>query len=353
MSAVLDKVSALIASLQKLSPIAAATNATAMSIAETISVVANDEGSDITLLQAQVDALNPSAGVLQADTIQEATSGAGVAFTQPITYSLTTGITAGTTQTQAGATALTSELNNITTVAVTNDGVKLPAAIAGKRITVKNGGANVAKIYPFLGDFIDDELVNVAITIPVEGVITFIAISGTTWESSVETGTFAVLSATTATITTLGVTTTNASGVSTFSDATGVTTNTVTERTAASGVTVDGVLLKDGGVSANSMYAGFYPTAAQQTLTGAGAVNVTSYLTNMDSNGGAMAATLASGAQIGQRKKIVLAVDGGDATLTLTGYTSIVFNDAADYVELIWSGAAWFVLVNSGCTVNA
>lgn len=38
-------------------------------------------------------------------------------------------------------------------------------------------------------------------------------------------------------------------GTETFSNATGVTTDTVTERTSAAGVTIDGVLLKDGGIT--------------------------------------------------------------------------------------------------------
>lgn len=143
------------------------------------------------------------------------------------------------------------------------------------------------------------------------------------------------------------------SGTETFSNAAGVTTDVVTERTADAGVTVDSVLLKDGGVSnaGVTMFAGFFPVAAQESKSGAGAINVTSYSTLLTTTG-ADALTLAAGTQIGQRKRIRMIVDGGDGTLTLTGYTSIVFNDANDEVELIWSGAAWFVLYNLGCTVN-
>lgn len=60
-----------------------------------------------------------------------------------------------------------------------------------------------------------------------------------------------------------------ASGVSTFSNAAGVTTNTITERTAAAGVTADGVLLKDSIVTANS---GVVFAAAALTGDGSGAV---------------------------------------------------------------------------------
>lgn len=147
-------------------------------------------------------------GTILAGTITEYVADAGTTFTTkaifavPNLYSTATGITAGTTQTQAGATQLTAEWNNVTTVAVANDGVKLPTAVAGLSITIKNTGANTAKVYPFLGDFIDDELVNVAVTIAVEQEITFRCISSTVWESNIENIT--VTSITTGTLTTTG-----------------------------------------------------------------------------------------------------------------------------------------------------
>lgn len=109
-----------------------------------------------------------------------------ITTTLPNVYANGTTITAGTTQTQAGATALTKEFNNITTVTTAGDGVALPTAVAGLSVTVKNGGANALTIYPFLGDFIDDESVNVGISVPVEATVVFKAISTTTWESDSE-----------------------------------------------------------------------------------------------------------------------------------------------------------------------
>lgn len=132
-----------------------------------------------------------------------------------------------------------------------------------------------------------------------------------------------------------------------------VSTDTVSEKTAAAGVTVDGVKLKDGGVTSGTMIAGFYPVGAQQALSGAGALNVTSYHTAWTTTA-ANAGTLANGTVIGQLKKITLVVDGGDGTLTpasLSVGTTITFNDAGDFVELIWNGTAWVVLVNSGTTI--
>ena len=135
-----------------------------------------------------------------------------------------------------------------------------------------------------------------------------------------------------------------------------LSTNTITELTAASGVTIDGLLVKDAGLSANSMFAAFYPVTAQNNITAGtgGAISITNYLTTVNTDAGGDAFTLANGTQSGQMKKILLVVDGGgDATITLTGYTSIVMNDAADFVILMWNGTAWKVLENSGSTVNA
>jgi hypothetical protein len=136
---------------------------------------------------------------------------------------------------------------------------------------------------------------------------------------------------------------------------TSVTTDLISEYTAANGVTIDGVKLKDGGVTANSMYAGFYPTAAPQSLSGAGAVNVTSYLTNFTSTGGAQALTLANGTQIGQLKKIHHIVDGGSGILTpasLSGGTTVTFTTVGEFALLIWSGTAWSV-IELGNTASA
>lgn len=125
-----------------------------------------------------------------------------------------------------------------------------------------------------------------------------------------------------------------------------IATDTITETTAATGVTVDGLLLKDGGASANSMFAGFFPTAAAQALSGAGTVNVTSYLTKYTSTGAAQALSLASGTQIGQRKRISHVVDGGSGVLTavFVGGTTITFTTVGEFADLIWTGSAWGVL---------
>jgi len=126
-----------------------------------------------------------------------------------------------------------------------------------------------------------------------------------------------------------------------------LSTNTITELTAASGVTIDGLLVKDAGLSANSMFAGFMPVAASQALSGAGAVNVTSYLTRYTSTGAAQALTMAVGTQIGQMKKICHVADGGSGVLTVTslsGGTTITFTTVGECALLMWNGTNWYVL---------
>ncbi len=97
------------------------------------------------------------------------------------------------------------------------------------------------------------------------------------------------------------------------------------------------VMTASGGVSGGIL------AAAQQALSGAGAINVTSYYTAVTTTG-ANALTLANGTFPGQLKKVQLIVDGGDGTLTptsLTGGTTITFADAGDYALLLWDGDSW------------
>lgn len=117
--------------------------------------------------------------------------------------------------------------------------------------------------------------------------------------------------------------------------------------TAASGVTFLGVT-----TMSNVVTSGSVKDAGTQTLTGAGAVNLTTYSTLLVTTA-ADALTLAAGAE-GQHKFIRMKTDGGDGTLTVTnlqGGTTITFNDAADFVELFYVDGKWHIIVNSGCTV--
>jgi hypothetical protein len=222
---------------------------------------------------------------------------------------------------QASAVAITADFTNITVCATAGDSVKLPTAAVGKTYTVTNRGAASADVFPFTGDTINGGSANAAVKLPVGSTLQFIAINATDWKTNQVT----------------------------------LVTDTIVEATVDAGVTIDSVTMKDGGVSNSlgSIFAGFYVRGTQQALSGDGAINITSYLTNWTTTG-ANAGTLANATQIGQLKKIALVVDGGDGTLTptsLAGANTITFNDAGDFVLLFWNGIAWAVIENSGCTV--
>ena len=90
-----------------------------------------------------------------------------------------------------------------------------------------------------------------------------------------------------------------------------------------------------------------------QSLSGAGAVNLTDTVTEITSTG-TDALTLANGT-VGQVKVITMIVDGGDATLTPTtfaGGTTITFNDAGDSVILVYNTTVgWVAVANQGATI--
>lgn len=93
---------------------------------------------------------------------------------------------------------------------------------------------------------------------------------------------------------------------------------------------------------------------AVQSLTGSGAVNVTTGITNANSTGGG-AWTLANGVN-GQTKTIVMTVDGGDGTLTpttKTGFSTITFDAVGDSVDLVFfTTLGWMVRSNYNATIN-
>jgi len=66
--------------------------------------------------------------------------------------SLQAGLTAGTTQTQAGGLQLLSSYNEVATVANQDDTVVLPEAVIGRGCTIRNNGANRIQIFPAVND---------------------------------------------------------------------------------------------------------------------------------------------------------------------------------------------------------
>lgn len=84
--------------------------------------------------------------------------------------------------TQATATALVSNINNVTVVAAAADGVRLPTAVAGMRILVRNSdAADALKIYPATGGQINALGANAAFTLVAGLTIELVATTATQW----------------------------------------------------------------------------------------------------------------------------------------------------------------------------
>lgn len=87
-----------------------------------------------------------------------------------------------------------------------------------------------------------------------------------------------------------------------------------------------------------------------QTLSGAGAVDVTNAFTALTSTGAAQALTLANGS-VGEVKIITHVVDGGSAVLTPTtaiGFTTITFTGVGESAMLIYTAAGWAIVALNG-----
>jgi hypothetical protein len=87
-----------------------------------------------------------------------------------------------------------------------------------------------------------------------------------------------------------------------------------------------------------------------QSLSGAGAVNVTSAFTQLTTTGAAQALTLANGT-VGEIKIISHAVDGGSAVLTPTtkiGFSTITFTNVGDSCMLVYTSAGWDIVALNG-----
>lgn len=112
-----------------------------------------------------------------------AVSGTALTASALLTFSgVEDNITAGTTQTQAGATALstTASFHRVTTAA-NNDGVRLPVVASGEIHWVINASGNVLKVYPATGEAIAGLGANAATSFQSEVVVGFIGLTAGKW----------------------------------------------------------------------------------------------------------------------------------------------------------------------------
>ena len=111
---------------------------------------------------------------------------------------------------------------------------------------------------------------------------------------------------------------------------------------------LDGVLFNVNSDQTNEIAVPFYFEKEQDSLSGAGAVSVTTYYTELTSTS-TDAWTLADGLVTGQMKKVQMIVDGGTSTLTLASPVSasldvITYTDVGQFSIFIWNGVAWVIL---------
>lgn len=106
-----------------------------------------------------------------------------------------------------------------------------------------------------------------------------------------------------------------------------------------------------GTVTTNSSF-GTDVVLGTQSLSGAGAVDITNAFTQLTTTGAAQALTLADGA-VGEIKIISHVVDGGSAVLTPTtkiGFSTITFTNVGDTCMLVYTSAGWDIVALNGAT---
>ena len=95
-------------------------------------------------------------------------------------------VTAGTTQTQAGATALTGAVNVVTT-GNASDGVRLPAdRSAGDMMYVVNTSTNGAKVYPPVGGAINGGTANADVLLRGRSMGVYMSLGGGNWGATID-----------------------------------------------------------------------------------------------------------------------------------------------------------------------
>ena len=115
----------------------------------------------------------PSGATMQAEAGSTVDFSACTSFLAGVPQASTaTGITAGTTRTRAGATALAADINRVDTAtapssgAVLGDGVVLAASVAGDEVTVINNTAYPIQVYGNASDTINGTAGSTGVAIP-------------------------------------------------------------------------------------------------------------------------------------------------------------------------------------------
>ena len=233
---------------------------------------------------------------------------------------------------QDTATALTKNLNIVTTVATAADSVTLPAASAGLRITIVNLGANALAVFPYTSDSINDAAADASVSQDPETSVTYNCYTGVLWESDNESfDTIDKLY--------LG---TNIIGDKEVDHEITVTTTT-TAATAGGKVTVrGGTGATSGAGGAVDLIGG---TAGATAASVGGAINITSGVSGAG-NGASGAANLKSGAATAADTGIVTVASGVPVTTGNSGNVVVSSGTGAA------TGNTGTVLVSSGAATT-
>ena len=110
-----------------------------------------------------------------------------------------------------------------------------------------------------------------------------------------------------------------------------------------------------GAITTNATY-GATITGGVQSLSGAGAVDLTNLVTELTTAAGAAAVTLADGTTSGQIKIINMNVDGGGTAtvtpVTFASGTTLAFDAVAESATLVWNSTiGWVATSVNGATV--
>lgn len=151
--------------------------------AQAIAAAASASSANSSKLAAQAAQSATEAAKAAAEAAQAAAEQARDDAIAAAYESVTLSITAAGTD-QSGATALTAELNEVTTTS-SGAGVRLPTPSEGEHVIVFNRGANALLIYPASGGIIDSLSTDAPFSLPAGTDITFFAASPTLWLSHI------------------------------------------------------------------------------------------------------------------------------------------------------------------------
>lgn len=99
-----------------------------------------------------------------------------------VNHELHAGLTAGTTQTQAGGLQLLSSYNEIDIVANAGDSIVMPLAVEGRSVEIINHGANSLWIWPSVGDNLGAG-VDAKLVLELNETVDFLASDATEWHA--------------------------------------------------------------------------------------------------------------------------------------------------------------------------